>query len=61
MNPILKNIGPLENGKVLAPLPHYAQSTDRLDEIILEMAAILHPELFPGYKKKFFLELPDEG
>ncbi len=32
---------------------------DKLDEIITEIAAILNPELFPGYKLKFFVELPE--
>jgi len=55
---VLKAIGPLKQGKVFSPLPCYAQSEDRLDEIILEIAAILNPELFPDYQKKFFIELP---
>jgi len=48
----------LTKGKVFAPLPCYSQSADRLDEIIFEIAAILHPKRFPGYNKKFFTELP---
>ncbi|MEA1867864.1 MAG: hypothetical protein U9N19_07180 [Thermodesulfobacteriota bacterium] len=40
-------------------MPNYSQSADRLDEIIEELAAILHPERFPGYCKKFFTELPE--
>jgi iron complex transport system substrate-binding protein len=61
INPVLKDIGPLKEGKVFAPLPHYSQSADRLDEIIEEVAAILHPELYKEYKKKFFVQLPDKG
>ena len=30
-----------------------------LDEILTDIAAILHPESYPGYKIKFFRELPD--
>ena len=40
-------------------MPNYSQSADRLDEIIEELAAILHPERFPGYCRKFFTELPE--
>ena len=58
-NSMLKNINPLTRGKVFAPFPCYSQSADRLDEIILEIAAILNPKRFPGYRKKFFTELPD--
>lgn len=44
---------------MFSPLPCYIQSMDKLDEIITEIAAILNPELFPGYKLSFFLELPE--
>jgi len=56
---VLKNIGPLTHGKVFSPLPCYACSADRLDEIIEEIAAILNPGRFPGYRMKFFTGLPD--
>ncbi len=59
-NPLLKDIGPLTRGRVYSPLPAYAQSADRLDEIIKEVAAILNPKRFPGYHLKFFKELPDK-
>jgi len=39
-------------------LKNYSQSADRLDEIIMEVAAMLHPELFRGFDYKFFKELP---
>ncbi len=60
INPLLRDIGPLTRGRVYSPLPVYAQGMDRLDEIIEEMAAILNPERFPGYRLKFFKELPDK-
>jgi iron complex transport system substrate-binding protein len=60
MNPLLENIRPLSQGKVYAPLPHYIQSGDRLDEILTEIAAILHPEVYPGYQYRYFMELPDK-
>lgn len=59
MNPLLKGIGPLKHGRVYAPLPHYIQSGDRLDEILTEIAAILHPEVYPGFRLRYFVELPD--
>lgn len=60
MNPLLEDIRPLTQGKVYAPLPHYIQSGDRLDEILTEIAAILHPEVYPGYQYRYFMELPDK-
>lgn len=59
MNPLLKDIRPLKQGKVYSPLPHYVQSGDRLDEILTEIAAILHPEVYPDYERRYFVELPD--
>ncbi len=59
MNPLFKDIRPFKEGKVFAPLPHYAQSGDRLDEILTEIAAILHPEAYPNFERRFFVELPE--
>lgn len=59
MNPLLKDIRPFKQGKVFAPLPHYVQSGDRLDEILTEIAAILHPEVYRNYERRYFIELPD--
>lgn len=58
MNPLLEDIRPLREGKVYAPLPHYVQSGDRLDEILTEIAAILHPDAYPDYERRYFVELP---
>ena len=60
LHPLLADIKPLgPEGKVYSPLPHYSQSGDKLDEIFTEIAAIIHPDLYPGYELKYFLELPD--
>jgi iron complex transport system substrate-binding protein len=59
LNPILSGIRPLNEGKVYAPLPHYAQSYHRLDEILKEIAAILYPELYKDYSLRYFMELPE--
>lgn len=60
LNPLLAGVRPLKEGRVYAPLPHYIQSGDRLDEILTEIAAILHPDCYPGYQLRYFLELPDQ-
>jgi iron complex transport system substrate-binding protein len=59
LNPLLADIRPLKQGKVYSPLPHYVQSGDRLDEILTEIAAILHPQVYPDFKRQYFVELPD--
>jgi iron complex transport system substrate-binding protein len=59
MNPLLADIRPIKEGRVYAPLPHYSQSGDHLDEILTEIAAILHPNVYPDYKYRYFTELPD--
>jgi len=59
-NPLLARVKPLQpGGRTYAPLPHYSQSSDRLDEILTEISAILHPSAYPGHRLGFFMELPD--
>jgi iron complex transport system substrate-binding protein len=59
-NPLIAGIRPLgPEGRVYAPKPLYAQSSDRLDEILTEISAILHPQAHPGHPMSFFVELPD--
>ena len=58
MNPLLADIRPIKKGRVYAPMPHYVQSGDRLDEILTEIAAILHPEAYPDFTYRYFTELP---
>ncbi|MDR2140193.1 MAG: ABC transporter substrate-binding protein [Deltaproteobacteria bacterium] len=59
INPLLGGLKPLTSeGRALAPRPIYSQSADRLDELLTEIAAILHPEAYPGYELKYFVELP---
>lgn len=61
LNPLLAGLKPMgPEGRAYAPLPHYSQSSDRLDEILTEIAAILHPDIYPDYKLQFFLQLPDD-
>ena len=59
-NPLIAQIRPLgPEGHVYAPLPLYIQSSDRLDQILVDISAILHPQAFPQHKMQFFVELPD--
>jgi iron complex transport system substrate-binding protein len=60
LNPLIANIRPLgPGGRAYAPLPIYSQSADRLDEIMVDISAILHPSIYPDYRLKFFQPLPD--
>jgi iron complex transport system substrate-binding protein len=59
MNPLFSNIRPLHEGKVfqsqagILPIgPSSGRNPDRI-------AAILHPELYPGFQLQYFIELPD--
>lgn len=60
LNPLIKDIAPLQKGKVYAPRPDFVESADKLDEILTEISAILHPEAYPGYQLRYFVELPDK-
>ena len=57
VNPEMAEIKPMTTGRIFFPRKIYNQSGNRLDEIIEELAAILHPELYPGHRLKFFVEL----
>lgn len=59
-NKIIAGINPLNGGKVFYPLKHYRQSADKLDQILVELAAMIHPELYPGFKLNYFAEMPEE-
>ncbi len=59
INPLMSGIRPLgPDGRVYVPRPWYSQSGDKLDAIFTEIAAILHPDVYPGYRLRFFRELP---
>ena len=59
-NKTIAGIKPLNGGKVYYPQKHYRQSADKLDEILIELAAIIHPELYPGFKLRYFREMTEE-
>lgn len=58
-NPLVAGLKPLKDGKVYSPYATYAQSGDKLDEILTDIAAILHPSCYPGHMSRYFRELPD--
>jgi iron complex transport system substrate-binding protein len=60
LNKTIAGIKPLNNGKVFYPRKHYSQSADKLDQILVELAAMIHPELYPGFKLKYFVEMSQE-
>ena len=59
VNPMLAGIRPMNEGRMFVPLPVYYQSAGEMDRVIRELAAIIHPELFPGHKLRYFLQLKD--
>ena len=48
----------IRTGAVWCFQPWWWQALDRSDEIVADLAAIFHPELFPGHEFKHFLKLP---
>ena len=56
--PVLRNFRSIRTGNVWCFQPWYWESIDKTDEIIEDLAAIFHPELFPGHRPRYFLKLP---
>ena len=57
---VLSGLNTVKEGKVWCFQPWYWQALDKTDEQIEDLAAIIHPELYPGYKLKHFLKLPEK-
>ncbi|MDH7576540.1 MAG: ABC transporter substrate-binding protein [Bacillota bacterium] len=55
---VLADLPPVKEGKVWCFQPWYYQAQDKTDEMIADLAAIFHPELFPEVKIKHHLQLP---
>ena len=55
--PILAELKAVKEGKVWCYQPWYYQSLDKTDEIIEDLAAIFHPELYPGHEPGYFVKL----
>ncbi len=59
VNPMLAGIRPMTKGRMFVPQAVYYQSAGEMDRVIRELAAIIHPELFPDHKLRYFLQLKD--
>ena len=56
--PVLADMPVVKKGTVYCMQPWFYQVADKPDEILQDLAAIFHPDLFPGYKLKDFMLLP---
>lgn len=57
LNGMLKKFKSIQTRNVWCYQPWFWQSVDKPDEILEDIAAILHPEIFPGHKVRFFCKL----
>ncbi len=57
-NKILAKLKSFKTGKVWCYKPIYWQSVDHPDLILEDIASIIHPELFPNHKLRFFEKVP---
>lgn len=57
---IISGIKPIKEGKIWCFQDWYWDVMDKTDEQIEDLAAICYPELYPNYKLKHFLKLPDK-
>jgi len=57
---ILSGIKPVKEGRIWCFQDWYWDVMDKTDEQIEDLAAIFHPELYPGYELKHFLRLPEK-
>jgi len=58
--PVLADLPLVKHGKVYCMQPWFYQVADKPDEILQDLAAMMHPDLFPGYQLKDFMLLPAE-
>lgn len=58
--PILSDLEQVEQGQVWAFQPWYYQILDKTDEVFADLAAIVHPELFPNHTVQHYFLLPLE-
>jgi iron complex transport system substrate-binding protein len=54
--PLIADTKPFKDGNVWLYLPDYWQTVDLTDEIVADLAAIFHPDLFPDYTPKHFVK-----
>jgi len=55
---VLEDLPVIKKGNVWCFQPWYYQALDKTDEMIADLAAIFHPDLFPGVEIKHHLKLP---
>lgn len=55
---VLADLKTIKEGKVWCYQPWYYESLDKTDEIIADLGAIFHPDLFPNAELKQFMQLP---
>jgi iron complex transport system substrate-binding protein len=58
--PVLADLPIIKQGTVYCFQPWFYQISDKIDEIVLDLAFICHPDLFPGHQIKHFMVLPAE-
>lgn len=56
--PVMSDLKPIRNKNVWRFQPWYWQSISKTDMIIEDLAAILHPQLFPGHRFICFQKVP---
>ena len=49
-----------KEGKVVLPSRLIFQDPASMDKVVMELAHVIHPELFPAVPEKYFKQLPDE-
>ncbi|ACX51441.1 periplasmic binding protein [Ammonifex degensii KC4] len=58
--PLWKDLPAIQQDRVYCLAPDYWQSLDELTQQLQDLAAIFHPDMFPGHKTEQFLKLPKE-
>lgn len=56
-NPVMANIKPMIEGSIYSPKDLYYESYHKLDDVMMEIASILQPEIFGNPEYKYFLKL----
>ncbi|MFQ5782941.1 MAG: ABC transporter substrate-binding protein [Nitrosopumilus sp.] len=57
VNPLLAELGPIKNCNVFSYQPWHWQSIDKYDDYANDVAAIMHPDVFPDYQLKQFKKI----
>ena len=58
--PVLADVPLIQQGQVYCLQPWFYQTADKPDEVAKDLAAIFHPNLYPGYTVKHFMLLPEK-